>query len=134
MRFFSRLDDEQCERLHDATLRVLERTGLIVEEPEGLDLLRRAGANVDGDLVHIPADLVHWALAAGVLARDPSDSLYLYREDYATLGEEDVYNQKDAEGFIKLFGLPMKVAAMLDIDGSGRSKHVGPDYGTFKRD
>ena len=30
----------------------------------------------------------------------------LYREDYATFGEEDVYNQKDAEGFIKLFGLP----------------------------
>ena len=39
----------------------------------------------------------------------------LYREDYATFGEEDVYNQKDAEGFIKLFGLPMKVSAMLDI-------------------
>ena len=36
----------------------------------------------------------------------------LYREDYATFGEEDVYNQKDAEGFIKLFGLPMKVAAL----------------------
>ena len=33
----------------------------------------------------------------------------LYREDYATFGEDDVYNQNDAEGFIKLFGLPMKV-------------------------
>ncbi len=52
----------------------------------------------------------------------------LYREDYATFGEEDVYNQKDAEGFIKLFGLPMKVAAMLDIEGSGRSKYRQPDY------
>jgi argininosuccinate synthase len=58
----------------------------------------------------------------------------LYREDYATFGEEDVYNQKDAEGFIKLFGLPMKVAAMLDIEGSGRSKYRQPDYSTFKRD
>jgi argininosuccinate synthase len=58
----------------------------------------------------------------------------LYREDYATFGEEDVYNQKDAEGFIKLFGLPMKVAAMLDIEGSGRSKFREPDYATFKRD
>ena len=47
MRFYSRLDDGQCERLHDATLRVLERTGLIVDEPEGLELLRRAGAAVD---------------------------------------------------------------------------------------
>jgi argininosuccinate synthase len=58
----------------------------------------------------------------------------LYREDYATFGEEDVYNQKDAEGFIKLFGLPMKVAAMLDVEGTGRSKHEAPDYTAFKRD
>ena len=58
----------------------------------------------------------------------------LYREDYATFGEEDVYNQKDAEGFIKLFGLPMKVAALLDIEGTGHSKYRGPDFSAFKRD
>ncbi len=58
----------------------------------------------------------------------------LYREDYATFGEEDVYNQKDAEGFIKLFGLPMKVAALLDIEGAGHSKYRGPDFSAFKRD
>ena len=58
----------------------------------------------------------------------------LYREDYATFGEEDVYNQKDAEGFIKLFGLPMKVGAMLDIEGTGVSKYRQPDYTAFKRD
>ncbi len=37
----------------------------------------------------------------------------LYREDYASFGEEEVYNQKDAAGFISLFGLPLRVAAML---------------------
>ncbi len=37
----------------------------------------------------------------------------LYSEDIATFGESD-YNQKDAEGFINLFGLPIKVKAMLD--------------------
>lgn len=37
----------------------------------------------------------------------------LYSEDIATFGESD-YNQKDAEGFINLFGLPIKVQAMLD--------------------
>jgi len=58
----------------------------------------------------------------------------LYREDYATFGEEDVYNQKDAEGFIKLFGLPMKVRALVDIAGTGRSQWSGPDYSSFKRD
>ncbi len=63
MQLFTRLDDAQCERLHDATLRVLGRTGLIVDEPEGLDLLRAAGARVDGNLVRIGGDLVDWALS-----------------------------------------------------------------------
>lgn len=58
----------------------------------------------------------------------------LYREDYASFGEEDVYNQKDAEGFITLFGLPMKVEAMLAIDGGGASRYSKPDYSKFKRD
>jgi argininosuccinate synthase len=58
----------------------------------------------------------------------------LYREDYATFGEEDVYNQKDAEGFIKLFGLPMKVAALLNIEGARRGEYAAPDYTAFKRD
>jgi argininosuccinate synthase len=58
----------------------------------------------------------------------------LYREDYATFGEEDVYNQQDGEGFIKLFGLPMKVQAMVDIEGFGRGRYQGPDYSKFKRD
>lgn len=58
----------------------------------------------------------------------------LYREDYASFGEEDVYNQKDAEGFIALFGLPMKVEALLNIDGGGVSRYRKPDYSRFKRD
>ena len=37
----------------------------------------------------------------------------LYSEAIATFGESD-YNQKDSEGFINLFGLPIKVTAMLD--------------------
>jgi len=37
----------------------------------------------------------------------------LYRLDYATFGKDEVYNQKDAEGFIRLFGLPTKIVNML---------------------
>ena len=37
----------------------------------------------------------------------------LYSEDIATFGESD-YNQKDAEGFISLYGLPIKVQAIVD--------------------
>src|SRR5699024_9239972 len=44
----------------------------------------------------------------------------LYDDTLATFGEDDVYNQKDAEGFINLFGLSLKINAMMkknnDID------------------
>jgi len=38
----------------------------------------------------------------------------LYNEEIATFGEDDVYDQKDSAGFINLFGLPIKVKALLD--------------------
>ena len=38
----------------------------------------------------------------------------LYSEDFASFGEDDVYDQKDSAGFINLFGLPIKVKALLD--------------------
>lgn len=38
----------------------------------------------------------------------------LYQEKLATFGADQVYNQKDAEGFINLFGLPLKVQAILE--------------------
>ena len=38
----------------------------------------------------------------------------LYDEEVATFDEDHVYNQADSAGFINLFGLPIKVRAMLD--------------------
>ena len=37
----------------------------------------------------------------------------LYSEEIATFGEDDVYDQKDAEGFIHLFSLPLKTNARM---------------------
>jgi argininosuccinate synthase len=37
----------------------------------------------------------------------------LYHEGFATFGHFELYDHKDAQGFIKLFGLPLKVRAMM---------------------
>lgn len=37
----------------------------------------------------------------------------LYNEEFVTFGEDDVYNQADAEGFINLFGLPLTIRALM---------------------
>ncbi len=57
----------------------------------------------------------------------------LYREDFATFGQEDVYDQSDAEGFIHLFGLPLKVRALNNLPVAGLDIPK-PDYSRFKRD
>ena len=63
-RRFARLTLEQCEKLHNASLEILERTGVRLYEQEAVDLLRKAGAQVsDGNLVRIPARLVEQAFS-----------------------------------------------------------------------
>jgi len=58
----------------------------------------------------------------------------LYREEFATFGQDDVYDQGDAAGFINLFGLPLKVKALVDSENGIGKKLPAPDYAHFKRD
>lgn len=44
----------------------------------------------------------------------------LYNEAFATFGEDGVYDQKDAGGFINLFGLPLKVRALMEKESGLR--------------
>jgi argininosuccinate synthase len=52
----------------------------------------------------------------------------LYREDLATFAEDSVYNQKEAEGFINLFGLPNKVEALLNVGGVREARYRERKY------
>ncbi len=47
-----------------------------------------------------------------ILGRSSPNSLY--REEFATFGHSLVYDHSDAAGFIRLFGLPLKVRALLE--------------------
>lgn len=46
----------------------------------------------------------------------------LYNEDFVTFGEDDVYNQFDAEGFINLFSLPLKIKAINKAEKEAKDK------------
>ncbi|CAN5783703.1 argininosuccinate synthase [soil metagenome] len=47
-----------------------------------------------------------------------SSRFSLYDERFVTFGEDDVYNQADAAGFIRLYGLPMRVAALKELEST----------------
>jgi trimethylamine--corrinoid protein Co-methyltransferase len=59
---FQRMSEEQCQKIHWASLEVMERTGIRLYEQEAIDLVKAAGAYVsDGNLVRIPSGLVEKA-------------------------------------------------------------------------
>lgn len=58
------LNDNQCEAIYAAALRVMKRTGCIIKHEEAVNILKENGATVTADgRVHIPAWLVEKALA-----------------------------------------------------------------------
>lgn len=61
---YSRLGLQECEKLHMASLEVLETTGLLVLYDKARDLLVKAGAKADGQRVRIPEYMVTRALAS----------------------------------------------------------------------
>ncbi len=60
---FQSLDRDQIDTLHDASLEIMERTGMRFFDQESLDLFKKAGAKIcDENIVRIPQRLVEWAL------------------------------------------------------------------------
>lgn len=56
------INDYQIQQIHQATLEVLERTGIEIAHQQALEILHGAGARVDGTRVRIPSWLVDDAL------------------------------------------------------------------------
>ena len=48
-----------------------------------------------------------------IMAAGAKSEYSLYNQEFVTFEEDHVYNQADAEGFINLFGLPLKVRALI---------------------
>ena len=61
--FFRKLSDEQLTSIHEASLKILERTGVRLHLEQAVQLLEQAGAKVtETNRVRIPSRLVEWAL------------------------------------------------------------------------
>jgi trimethylamine--corrinoid protein Co-methyltransferase len=82
------LSEEQIKSLHEATVDVLENTGVIVDTPEAVDLLNENGARVKGNNVCLPAALLNSAL------KTAPDRIFLYDrkgEKCLEVGGDNVY-------------------------------------------
>jgi trimethylamine---corrinoid protein Co-methyltransferase len=60
---YDRLTPADCRVLHEASLSILERTGVVLHDAEAVERLAGAGARVSNDgRVHVPGSVVEWAL------------------------------------------------------------------------
>jgi len=60
---FPRLTENQCQKLHETSLEILNRVGVRLDLQEAVNLLKKGGARVDEkNLVHVPSHLVERAL------------------------------------------------------------------------
>jgi trimethylamine--corrinoid protein Co-methyltransferase len=78
--YFKVLTQEGVEAIHNASIAVLEKTGVTLQHPEGLKLLESAGASIDWDSkrARIPEVLVEKCLSSvpsqiSLAARNPQE-------------------------------------------------------------
>ncbi|MBI5960132.1 MAG: trimethylamine methyltransferase family protein, partial [Chloroflexi bacterium] len=79
---FRVLSDSQIEKVYQATLECLQRTGINVLNDEARDLLATAGAHIDGVRVRIPPHIIQDAVAAAprsfsIWGRDPKHRMQI---------------------------------------------------------
>ena len=88
--------DDELHEIHSATLEVLARTGVFVEDGEARDIFAAAGAEVDRDssVVRLPAHLVEDAVRSApssvvLCGRDPARDVVLEdgRVGFTNFGE-----------------------------------------------
>jgi trimethylamine--corrinoid protein Co-methyltransferase len=62
--FLTSLSKSQCDGIHEAAMTILEKTGVVFQCQEALDIFKKAGIKVEGDRVFLDQAMVDWALKA----------------------------------------------------------------------
>lgn len=106
LKFFS---DEQIDIIHNASLRVLDETGVAMQHAKALEVMKKAGATIDvtRQIARIPQYLVEEALS-----RAPKDVKL-----YGRLPEWDILLSKD----MVYNGASNNAIRIATIDGNSRS-------------
>jgi trimethylamine--corrinoid protein Co-methyltransferase len=104
------LSEEQIDRFHYAALEILERMGVRMTHPKGLELLSAAGCKVVGTQVYFPAHVVEKALAMA--------------PHRLTLGNRDNKREVELEDRRTFFGPTLDCINYLDPDSGQRSPCV----------
>lgn len=105
--FFEVLDEEQIEKLEAQVDWIIQDVGIAFrDDPESIELWKREGANVDGDIVRAPAD---WIRSLCAKAPREFTQLARNRERSVTIGGTN-------QVFAPIYGAPF----VRDLEGGRR--------------
>ena len=71
------------------------------------------GAVVSGGGLPVTGQVRLKLYKGNIMSAGAKSPYSLFSHEFVTFGRDEVYNQKDAEGFINLFGLPLKIRALM---------------------
>ena len=112
------MNEEQIERIHNASMDILEEVGVVFRDPIALEDWKRAGADVRGERVHLDR-----ALVVDLIKTIPPEIKY-----YARNPENNVELGGKKSIFVPMTGAPY----MRDLDDVRRGPTVA-DLGTFHK-
>ncbi|WP_085035674.1 trimethylamine methyltransferase family protein [Ensifer aridi] len=112
------MNEEQIERIHSASMDILEEVGVVFRDPIALEDWKRAGADVRGERVHLDRGLV-----MDLIKTIPPEIKY-----YARNPENNVELGGKKSIFVPMTGAPY----MRDLDDVRRGPTIA-DLGTFHK-
>ncbi|WP_026186928.1 trimethylamine methyltransferase family protein [Ensifer sp. BR816] len=112
------MNEEQIERIHNASMDILEEVGVVFRDPIALEDWKRAGADVRGERVHLDR-----ALVMDLIKTIPPEIKY-----YARNPENNVELGGKKSIFVPMTGAPY----MRDLDDVRRGPTIA-DLGTFHK-
>lgn len=118
------LGAEALERLHEAAMRIVEEVGIEFRDGEALDAWRRAGAEVEGQRVRMPRELLLALVAQAperftVRARNPE-------RDVEIGGDKSVFGPTYGSPFVRGFDGERRYGTIGDLSDLHKLAYLSP--------
>lgn len=114
------LTKAELVRMHEASLKVLEQTGVVFDDEESLELFKKHGAKINGKIVHFPPQMVEAAIEA-----TPAS--------FEWAGRDPKYNVTVGGGNKQVIGPTMSAVRILDEETGKKRPSVAKDAVNFMK-
>ncbi len=102
------------ETLHYKNKLALDYADLIYDGKWFLNFKNHLDAFINSTQVKVTGDIIVRLYKGNIFPVSIYSKYSLYNADLAGFTMDESYDQKDAEGFIKIFGLPLKISGLIN--------------------